>query len=165
MTSVRPTLEAVFRSEFGRLVAALAVSFGTEPAADAVQEAFIAAHRDWRRVSALEDPAAWIRRVALNRLLNGERNRRRRREILAAVTPRSKESLSVEELDVGAAVAALEGRERAVVALYYTMGLSMAEVAHALDTPEGTAKSLLHRARSKLRMQLQEGYGDERMAN
>jgi Sigma-70 region 2 len=79
------SVEALFKAEFARLVRGLALVEGTEAAADAVQEAFIQADRQWRKVGRLVDPAAWVRRVAMNRLLNGRRNHRRRTEILAAV--------------------------------------------------------------------------------
>jgi Sigma-70 region 2 len=68
-------------------VCSLSVAFDPESAADAVQEAFLAAARRWSRVSAYDEPATWIRRVAINRLLNGKRNDRRRAEILATVRP------------------------------------------------------------------------------
>lgn len=77
----------LFELEYERLVRSLGVAFDPESAADAVQEAFIKADRDWSNVGALESPAGWVRRVAVNRLLNGRRNRVRRREILATVRP------------------------------------------------------------------------------
>ena len=61
------SIEVLFRQEFGRLVRHLALVDGAEAAADAVQEAFIAADRQWSKVSRMADPTAWVRRVALNR--------------------------------------------------------------------------------------------------
>ena len=40
---------------------------------------------------------------------------------------------------------------RAVIVHHYYLGLSLAELAHALDIPVGTAKSRLHHARNALR--------------
>jgi DNA-directed RNA polymerase specialized sigma24 family protein len=81
-------VEELFEREFAPLVRALGVAFADpEAAADAVQEAFIEADRRWRRIGRYDDPAAWVRRVALNRLRNGRRDRRRRGEILAAIRP------------------------------------------------------------------------------
>src|SRR5437660_640752 len=100
-------LSEVFRTEFGRLVSALAVAYGAEAAGDAVQEAFIAADRRWGRVGDYGDPAAWVRRVALNRLRNEWRNARRRAEILTAIRPVSPTDLTDELLDLRAALTAL----------------------------------------------------------
>jgi len=44
-------------------VRSLAVAFDPEAAADAVQEAFIAADRQWERLASYDDAAAWVRRV------------------------------------------------------------------------------------------------------
>ena len=43
-------VEELFDREFPRLVRSLGVAFGADEAADAVQEAFIAADRSWWRV-------------------------------------------------------------------------------------------------------------------
>jgi len=57
----------VFVRHFPGLVRALTVVSGNrEVAADCVQEAFVRAHLRWDRVSHLDQPVAWIRRVALN---------------------------------------------------------------------------------------------------
>lgn len=52
------------------------------------------------------------------------------------------------------AVAKLSPPHRAAVALHYFDGLSIAEVAIALDTPSGTIKTRLMHARNHLRAQL-----------
>lgn len=79
--------EAFFRAEYGRLVAALAVASGRpEDAADAVQAAFAEAHRRWVQVRAFDDPVAWVRRVARNRLIDDHR-RRARHDRLNLPTP------------------------------------------------------------------------------
>jgi RNA polymerase sigma-70 factor, ECF subfamily len=152
----RDDIEVLFEAEFPRLVRALGVAFDPESAADAVQEAFIAADRRWRRISRYDDPVGWIRRVAINRLRNGERNRRRRREILDTVVAVPDEDLTAELLDLRAAVAALPERARLVVCLHYLAALPVAEVAALLEISDGTVKSTLHEARKRLRAELQE---------
>jgi RNA polymerase sigma-70 factor (ECF subfamily) len=83
---VGASLEDVFRTEYVRLVRALAVYAGdVEAASDAVQDAFVQAHRHWGRVSGYADPALWIRRVAINRVSNQRRGRSRRERALARV--------------------------------------------------------------------------------
>lgn len=153
---VPDTIEALFVAEYSRLVRGLAVAYDAESAADAVQEAFIAADRRWKRVSAYDDPAGWIRRVALNRLQNGRRNRRRRQEILGAVRPVPPDDLIAELVDLQAAVAALPERMRLAVCLHHLSGLPVAEVAALLAVSPGTVKSNLHDARSKLRAALED---------
>lgn len=150
-------VDDLFEAEFSRLVRGLAVAFDAESAADAVQEAFIAAHRQWGTVRGYEDPAGWVRRVALNRLTNGRRNRRRRREILDAIRPVRDQDLAAELVDLRAAIQALPERMRLAVCLHHLSGLTVGEVAATLDVAPGTIKSNLHDARVKLRAALEDG--------
>lgn len=149
----------LFDREFARLVRALGVAFDPESAADAVQEAFIEADRRWRRVSTFEDPAGWVRRVAVNRLLNGQRNHRRRTEILATVVPVAPDDLTDDLLDLRRAVDALPERMRLAVCLHHLAGLTVVEVAALLEVAPGTVKSNLHDARLRLRAQLEDRHG------
>ncbi len=141
----------LFDAEYGRLVRSLGVAFDPVDAADAVQEAFIEADRRWGEVSRFDDPAGWVRRVALNRLLNGRRNRRRRREILETIRPTLDSDLAADLLDLRRSVAALPDRMRAAVCLHYLADLPVDEVAVALEVSAGTVKSNLHDARIRLR--------------
>lgn len=141
----------LFDAEYGRLVRSLGVAFDPVDAADAVQEAFIQADRRWDEVSRLDDPAGWVRRVALNRLLNGRRDRRRRREILGTIRPTLDADLTADLVDLRRSVAALPDRMRAAVCLHYLADLPVAEVAAALEVSAGTVKSNLHDARTRLR--------------
>lgn len=146
----------LFEREYERLVRSLGVAFGAEAAADAVQEAFIEADRNWDRVATLDHPAAWVRRVAINRLLNRRRNRARRREILATIRPVADVELTDDLLDLRRAIADLPDKMRAAVCLHYLADMSVDEVAAALEVGAGTVKSNLHDARRRLREQLGE---------
>jgi len=73
--------EKLFGATFEPMVRSLALACGDrEVAADAVQDAFIRASARWGRISGYDDPAGWIRHVALNRLRDhfrrAERGRR-----------------------------------------------------------------------------------------
>ena len=56
---------------------------------------------------------------------------------------------------LGRALASLPPGQRAALALFYHEGLSLAEVAVALDLLVGTVKTRLHHARLKLKNQLE----------
>lgn len=149
------TIDDLFRQEFARLVRALSVVEGPESAADAVQEAFIAADRRWRTVRQLDDPAGWVRRVAVNRLLNRRRDRRRQVELLAAVRPVEVEDLSPLDLDLLEAIRSLPTQQRLVVCLHHLGGYRVDDVARDLGIAPGTVKSHLHDARRSLRRTLE----------
>lgn len=146
----------LFEAEYERLVRSLGLAFDPHAAADAVQEAFIQADHGWSTVGGFDDPAAWVRRVAINRLLNRRRNTARRRAILATIRPVADSDLTAELLDLRRAIAELPDRMRAAVCLHYLADLSVDDVAAALEVSPGTVKSNLHDARTRLRQLLGE---------
>jgi RNA polymerase sigma-70 factor (ECF subfamily) len=145
-------LEALFRAHYGRLVRALTVAGGSrEGAADAVQEAFVKAHLDWRRIRRYDDPVGWIRRVAVNRL-HDEHRRLRRKATAERRMANERSSTGEPVLDETAALlAGLPRQQRMAVALFYVDGMSVAEVAAAMRLSDGAVKFHLHAGRAKLR--------------
>ena len=53
------------------------------------------------------------------------------------------------------ALTKLPSEQRAMVSLHYLDGMGVAEIARALDVPEGTVKSRLYHARSRLKQVLE----------
>lgn len=150
------SVDALFHAEYARLVRVLGVAFDPADAADAVQEAFIAADRRWRVVSTYSDPAGWVRRVAINRLLNGRRNNRRRAEILATVRPVADVDLGDELLGLRRSFAALPDRIRVTATLFYMADLPVEQIAEQMGISANTVKSNLHDARTRLRLERSE---------
>jgi RNA polymerase sigma-70 factor (ECF subfamily) len=127
-----------------------------ELARDAVQEAYI---RAWRDLPGLRDPQrfdAWLHRLTVNACLDAAR-RRRRRPLEVALTPIAPPAESDatglvgdrDEIERG--FRRLGTDQRAVLVLHYYVGMSVSEVADALDIPIGTAQSRLGRALAVLR--------------
>lgn len=155
MGSMEP-IEELFEQWYAPLVRALAVAFDdAEGAADAVQEAFIEADRRWRKVGRYDEPVAWIRRVATNRLRNQKRNTTRRTEILASIRPVDNDVLTDDLLDLRDRLAELPEKMRLAVTLHHVAGCSIDETAALLDVAAGTVKSNLHDARRRLRSELE----------
>jgi RNA polymerase sigma-70 factor (ECF subfamily) len=157
------SLDDLFRLHYGRLVRALTVMSGDrEQAADAVQEAFVKAHMRWRRLQHYDDPVGWIRRVAINRLRDGHRRSTRKNAALERLqgdvldTQRDEvhDAASSRRGDAGGVMITLmhlPKQQRVCVALYYVDGMSVAEIAAALDLSEGAVKFHLHQGRERLR--------------
>jgi RNA polymerase sigma-70 factor, ECF subfamily len=136
-------------------------------AADAMQDALLAA---WRQVPRLRDPAAfdgWLNRVVANAARMALRRRSRRREVqVRPVEPgdldgppaTTRGDLAAQaDLDriadadaIGRAFGRLRPEDRVVLALYYVDERSVAEIAATLAVPVGTAKWRLHEARRSL---------------
>lgn len=129
-----------------------------EAAADAVQDAFVAAGVRWGAVGALDRPGAWIRTTAAHRLLDGHRRTRRwRRLVPRLVANEMVEPVDGTDAELLAAVRALPDRQRAAVVLHYLADWTVDDVAAALRVAPGTVKSNLSDARASLRAHLSEG--------
>lgn len=143
----------VFEAHYQRLVRSLTLMAGdVDTAADAVQEAFVKAHLRWRRIRRYDDPVGWIRRVAINQLRDDHRRSGRKRQALTRLAARPdavSEPTEIDEFD--RLLAELPRQQRATTALYYVDGLSVAEIATALGIAQGSVKSHLHDARTRLR--------------
>jgi RNA polymerase sigma factor (sigma-70 family) len=130
----------------------------TATAEDITQEALARAYLSWSKLWPEGNPGGWVYRVATNLALNWRR--RATREVRAVMRLSNRTELSVPapeaHPELHAAVAKLPPRQRAAVALHYTLGLSMDEAAHAMKCRPGTIKSLLHAARQRLRTELGE---------
>jgi RNA polymerase sigma-70 factor, ECF subfamily len=75
------TVDAVYRSDWGRIVATLIRQFGDfELAEDAAQEAFTAAVDQWRTDGVPESPSAWIIQTAKHKAIDRLRRQTRLQE-------------------------------------------------------------------------------------
>src|SRR6266478_4568508 len=76
-------IDAIYRSDWGRIVAALIRLFGDfDLAEEAAQEAFAAAADQWPRAGVPEFPRAWIIQTARHKAIDRLRRRTRYDEVL-----------------------------------------------------------------------------------
>jgi RNA polymerase sigma-70 factor (sigma-E family) len=136
-------------------------------AEDAVQDALTNACAKWHRVSAADDPEAYVRRMIVNAHVSWWR-RFRRRESPVAEPDRDLPAVTgdgvADRADADAVwtlCATLPAKQRAAVVLRYYEGLSYAEIGDVLGCAEATARSRVHRALASLKQTLQAtGGGD-----
>ena len=136
---------------------AYALSGSRWGAEDLAQEAFLAAHRDWGRVGAYQQPAAWVRRVVANLAVSAIRRRVAETKALARIALGRGEAvpdLAAADPEFWAAVRALPRRQAQVMALFYLEDRSIADVAGILDMTLGTVKRHLYDARQTLARRL-----------
>jgi len=141
----------VYRAEYTRLVAELYAMTGSLPEAeDVVQEAFAKALARWERVSMLDQPAAWIRRVALNDATS--RWRMRRRHVGGPISAELADPAVTPEpvLALTQALSRLPVVQRQAIVLHHLSGLSVEEIATTLRCPNSTVKARLQRGRARL---------------
>lgn len=143
----------------GLLAAVTAIVGDRHRSEEIVQDAFERCYRRWNRVSRLDRPGAWARRVAINRAISVSRRTSSERRAMqrvgsldlagdgAASDPRA----ALDDEGVWAAVRALPKDQAAAIALRYAANLGLDEIADTLHTTVPAVKSLLHRGRTTLR--------------
>src|SRR5260370_12308858 len=81
LSNVNASVDAVYHSDWGRIVATLIRNFGDfDLAEEAAQEAFAAAVDQWRAEGIPESPAAWIIQTAKHKAIDRLRRRTRFQE-------------------------------------------------------------------------------------
>ncbi len=122
------------------------------------QPAFLRAYRRWARVSRMDRPELWVRRVALNLAVSNVRRRRAESRTLRRIRGRQGEPVSedlvgeVEEF--WEALRSLPTRQAQAAALFYVDDLPVTQVAEVLGCAPGTVKAHLHAARRRLQHSL-----------
>lgn len=143
--------DEVYAASYARLVGELfSVTGDRAEAEDVVQEAFLRALSRWQRVVSMDHPVAWVRRVALNLAVSGWRRRVRGAAAVLRLRAAATSADPGTDMGLAPALAALSREQRAVILLHHHLGLSVAEIAATLGVAEGTVKSRLSRARTRL---------------
>ena len=167
MATVHPddeAFEALFTAEYAR-VAGIANRVLTDPheAEDVAQEVFIDFHR--LHSASAQYARAWLHRAAAHAALNRLRGarRRQRREVAQAaeessqsVDPQKQVEINEDRRRVRQALARMAPKPAAVLVLRAS-GLSYAEVGQALGVGTGQVGTLLRRAESALRKEVNRG--------
>jgi RNA polymerase sigma-70 factor (ECF subfamily) len=151
-------VEAVWRSDWGRILATLIRLVGDfEVAEDAAQEAFTAAVDQWRTSGVPDSPRAWIIQTARHKAIDHIRRRARFEEPLESHSP----STMIEEtpeipddllrLIFTCCHPALATEAQVALTLRTVGGLETDEIARAFLVPEATMAQRLVRAKRKIR--------------
>lgn len=130
-----------------------------EDAHDAAQEAFVRAYARWWLVGHYSEPAAWVRRVAVNVVRDDHRR--------LSVREKAMPSLVVDPVipepeppsDFDEVLEILPRQQRRAVDLYYRAGFSTDEAAARMGISPGALRFHLSRARRALTPHMAERIG------
>jgi RNA polymerase sigma-70 factor (sigma-E family) len=131
-----------------------AMSGDAHLAEDIVQDVLLKAHQRWSKISALNDPYSYVRRMVTNEYLSWRRKWSRivpfaEVDIFSDApdhaTTHADRSALMEQLRT------LTRRQRAVLALRFYDGLGDAQIAETLGCSEGAVRSYASRALARLR--------------
>ena len=151
--------EWLFRAAYPRIRrTVISILRNPESAEDVTQEAFLKLLQHWRKVRSLEQPDAWVRRVAIRLAIRHAKREASRRSVEADTGPRPTPEPDV---DLDRAVAKLSPMQRAAVVMFYLDDQPVAEIARVLVVSESTVKQHLYRARSRLAFVLGEDVAED----
>jgi RNA polymerase sigma-70 factor, ECF subfamily len=122
--------------------------------ADAIQEAILKAYKGIGNLKEVKYFKTWLTRILINECYNIQRTKAKIipiDEVGEVAWEKSEINKIDEDIEMDEILSCLENDLKSVVVLYYFEGFSIKEIASLLDLPEGTVKSRLSRARSKLK--------------
>lgn len=159
--------EAFYHRTYRQLTGLAFVLSGRQHVAeDIAQEALIAAFNAWDRVSRLDDPAAWVRRIVANRSVS--LHRKSISELKAMARVRGASDSGPAETDLAEAVEfwrnvrrVLSRQQAVALALRYTEGLTLNEIAQVMNCSPSTANTHLRRAHERLARELRSEWKED----
>jgi RNA polymerase sigma-70 factor (ECF subfamily) len=145
--------ELFFEEQKERLLRILSVITGSRAEAeDLAQEAFTRMFERWETVAAMDDPAGYLHRTAMNLFRNQYRRARVRLARTVGLGPEQDVFKPVEDRDAAArALGSLTARQRAALVLTEALGYSGEEAGRLLGIKASTVWALTHQARTALR--------------
>jgi predicted RNA polymerase sigma factor len=163
MADAGRTVEAVARTQYGRLLAFLSSAFGdVDDAEDALGEALLAALTSWPNDGVPKNPSAWLLTVARHRLVDRARRtgvRNEHADMLRVLAAEPASSATVGEMFPDRRVElmfvcahpAIDPALHAPLMLQAVLGLDAARIAQAFLTSPATMGQRLVRAKRKVR--------------
>jgi RNA polymerase sigma-70 factor (ECF subfamily) len=172
MSAANQTLEAVFRNEYGRIIATLIRLSGSfDLAEESLQEAFASALANWEVNGTPRNPGAWLTTVAQRKLLDTLRREKTRDDKQTEVEYETERLRPADEAAEATLLAeaveysddrlrliftcchpALSREAQVALTLRTLGGLSTSEIARAFLLPEPTLAQRLVRAKNKIRL-------------
>ncbi len=148
-----PDFVTLFADEHARLFKALYFVTGNrEDARELMQDAFLKLWERWDRIGQIEDPTAYLFRVALNgsRMRARAARRAAKRLVAADTTTDPFDEIDLRE-DVRRMLHRLAPRQRAALVLLDLYGYGSEEAAHIMGIRPSTVRALATQGRAVLR--------------
>src|SRR3989440_11618501 len=163
LSSASATVDAVYRADWGRIVATLIRSFGDfDVAEEAAQEAFAAAVDQWRDSGVPDSPPAWIIQTARHKAIDRLRRQSRFKEKVESYASELNKTIEQPDYDTReipddrlrliftCCHPALALEAQVALTLRTLGGLETDEIARAFLVPTATMAQRLVRAKGKI---------------
>ena len=160
----RDAFEGLYRQHANRLYNLVFRMAGSGEADDLLQDVFLQAYRKLGSYKGDSSLGTWLYRLATNLCLDHLRSKQGRmagvtdsldeEDAAPAVSPERPAEAHAARMDLAQAIDALPPSYKAAFVLHDVEGYQHDEVAKLLGIAEGSSKSLLHKARMRLRAHL-----------
>ena len=117
---------------------------------DALQDTALKA---WEKRGTLKEPRyfrTWITRILINTCYDTQRKRKR----FVSIEDITEPQVAAPDISLAMALQSLPEKLRLPLVLYYSEGLTYAEIAQTLRLPMATVRGRIHRAKGELRKEL-----------
>ena len=128
---------------------------------DLAQDCFLHAWNKIHTYSGRGSFIGWVLKIAYTTFLQSKRKSKRYQEIIEQAGHESSRQTTShsgtgeDALDADRLLGALNEQERVIMIFSYACGLSHREISEATELPAGTVKSIIHRAKEKIRTQFE----------
>ncbi|GIN74240.1 DNA-directed RNA polymerase sigma-70 factor [Bacillus sp. J14TS2] len=134
-----------------------------QDALDLYQETIYKAYTSLQSLKKPESFQSWIIKILVFKSIDFIRKESRHfttddEELFAELASKENVDYITHSMDLSEAFKFLDPKYKTIILLRYYHDLSIKEIAHIMNSPEGTVKSHLNRAEKKLRPILKEGY-------
>lgn len=151
--------ESFYLDQYASIVRLAFTLTGRRDVAEEIaQDAFISCHGRWAKVSQFDSPAAWVRRVTVNRCVSSGRRHLTELRLISRLNYERppQPTLAESSTRLWELVRQLPKRQAQVVALTFADDLDVASVAEILGIGEESVRTHLRRGRAALEAKLQE---------
>lgn len=128
---------------------------------DLAQDCFLHAWDKIHTYSGSGTFIGWVLKIAYTTFLQSKRKSKRYQEIIERAGNENVQQTvhnpasSEDALDIDRLLGVLNEQERVIMIFSYACGLSHREISEATELPAGTVKSIIHRAKEKIRTQFE----------
>ena len=130
-----------------------------QAALDIVQDCILKGFESLKKIREPEYFKTWLTRILIHSAVDHLRRYSGYEQYEEACVGEPEKGMGLEEKwDLYDAIDALPEKFKTVIILKYFNEMQINEIAYAMDIPEGTVKSYLHRAKSELKEYLKEDY-------
>ncbi|MDQ0271389.1 RNA polymerase sigma-70 factor (ECF subfamily) [Cytobacillus purgationiresistens] len=134
-----------------------------QDALDIYQETIYKAYTSLKTLKKPESFQSWIIKILVFKSIDFIRKESRHfptddERVFSKLISSENVDLSALSMDLSEAFKFLDAKSKTIILLRYYHDLSIKEIAHIMNSPEGTVKSQLNRAQKGLRPILKEGY-------